>query len=122
MNLKAYNRYSSNIHLNESGNQSGNKDQKIKNDIDNKVTNNNKSKGLNGNQHLNNIYGNIDSTEVNNNHLNPSSNIIRVYTQQTNNDNTTNTNKISNNYNSQNRSILERTNHSKDTFHIETVT
>ena len=71
----------SNIQQIENENQSENNDQKIRNNNDNKVTNNNKSKGLNGNQHLNNIYGNIDSTEVNNNHLNPSINIIRVYTQ-----------------------------------------
>ena len=58
---------------------------------DNKVPNNIKLKGLNGNQNLNNNYRSIDSTEGDNIHFNPSSNIIRVYTQQTNNDNTTNT-------------------------------
>ena len=84
--------------VNEGGNQSENRDQNIRNDNDNKVTNNNKSRCLNNNQNLNNNYGNTDTTEVNNNHSNPSNNIIRVYTRQTNNDNNTNTIRISNNY------------------------
>ena len=69
-------------------------------------------------RNLNNSYGNIDTTERNNNHFSPSSNIIRVYT----NDNNTNNNKINNNYNLQNRSILERTNNREDVFYIETET
>ena len=47
-------------------------------------------------RNLNNSYGNIDTTERNNNHFSPSSNIIRVYIQQKNQDNTTIFNKISN--------------------------
>ena len=98
------------------------KDQNDINNNDNKVYNNNNSKGFDGTQNRNNNHWNTTTTKGKTNYFNPSSNLIRVYTQHNNNDNTTNNNKKRNDFNSQNREIFERIKTSEDIFKIVTVT